>query len=136
MKDAVVAGGDVGPVSYTHLDVYKRQGHGSSFPWLSNSTGRPAMEGAFTVETTSKDCCPKTTVTVNSKPINRLADLVTFVISHHQEHCNDYDHSSSHSRRCQSFAKQESGQRYSKHRNKVERSGGRRYVKMLERLEK
>ena len=59
-------------------------GQGKSFPWLSSSTGRPAMEDSFTVEVTGKDCYPATTVTHRKNAISILASSVARVISHHQ----------------------------------------------------
>jgi len=39
-------------------------GQGRSFPWLSSSTGRPAMVGSSAVETTGKGFCCCATVIV------------------------------------------------------------------------
>jgi hypothetical protein len=61
-------------------------GHGSSFPWLSSATGRPAIEDSFTVEVTGKDCCPATlgtTAALRENAIKTLAIAVARVISLH-----------------------------------------------------
>ena len=56
-------------------------GQGSSFPSLSNATGRPAMDGSFTVEMTGKDCCPATNGALKRTAINTLANPVDFIFS-------------------------------------------------------
>lgn len=61
-------------------------GHGSSFPWLSSATGRPAIEDSFTVEVTGKDCCPATlgtTAALKETAIKIFAIAVARVISLH-----------------------------------------------------
>jgi hypothetical protein len=72
-------------------------GQGSSFPWLSNATGRPAMEDSFTVETVGKGCCAATTVALKKNVMNTLANSVARVIAHHQDCRNEYDRSSDQS---------------------------------------
>src|SRR5580658_9612372 len=61
-------------------------GHGSSFPWLSSATGRPATEDSFTVEVTGKDCWPATlaaTAALKKTAIRILANSVARFISLH-----------------------------------------------------
>ena len=79
-------------------------GHGNSFPWLSSATGRPAMEGSFTVDTTGNGCCPEATAALKTKATNTLANSVARVITHHQDRRNKYDGSSDQSRGVQPFA--------------------------------
>ena len=55
-------------------------GHGSSFPSLSNATGRPAMDDSLTVETAGKDCCPATTAELRKIAMSTLASPAGFFI--------------------------------------------------------
>lgn len=70
-------------------------GHGSNFPWLSSSTGRPAIEDSFTVDVTGKACCAAIPLTLTSmaelkrKAIRILANSRARVIP---LHCTYHHH--------------------------------------------
>ena len=55
-------------------------GHGSSFPWPSNATGRPAIVGSSTVEMTVKGFCSATNSAQKKIVRNTLANASGFFI--------------------------------------------------------
>lgn len=78
-------------------------GQGSSFPWLSSATGRPAMDESLTVVTVAKGCCPAATAVLRTNATNTLANSVARVITHHQDRRDEYDGSSDQSCGIQPF---------------------------------
>jgi hypothetical protein len=78
-------------------------GQGRSLRWLSSSTGRPAIEGSFTVEVTGNDCCPATPVTMVALKMNAsriFSNSVARGISLQQNHRKQCDGSTLRSMLC------------------------------------
>ena len=69
-------------------------GQGRSLPWLSSSTGRPAMKDSFTVEVTGNDCCPAAPVAMVALKMNAskiLSNSAARGISLQQNHRKQQD---------------------------------------------